>query len=144
MLLYVSSSVLCKIILESMKDSLADRLRDEQARLRKERSCCDQTATMIIVGQTLEWSTELYLFFVDFEKAFDSVDQEVLWKILRYYGITEKELDRPHSEEPPSSVTRPSLSGTLRGQEERQTEEVMNDEKLQRRPHARVAAKRIK
>ena len=34
----------------------------------------------IIVGQTLEWNTGLYLFFffVDFEKAFDSLDQEMI------------------------------------------------------------------
>ena len=91
MLLSVASNVLCKIILERMKDSLDDRLRDEQAGFRKERSCCDQIATLrIIVKQTLEWNTGLYLVFVDFEKAFDSVDREVLWKILRHYGIPEK------------------------------------------------------
>jgi len=27
---------------------------------------------------------------VDFEKAFDSVDRETLWKILRHHGIPEK------------------------------------------------------
>lgn len=40
--------------------------------------------------QTLEWNTGLYLFFVDFEKSFDPVDWEVLWKILQHYGIPEK------------------------------------------------------
>ena len=29
----------------------------------------------------------LYLFFIDFEKTFDSVGQDTLWKILKYYGI---------------------------------------------------------
>ena len=47
-----------------MKDSLDDRLRDEQTDFRKERSCCDQIATLrIIVEQTLELNTGLYLFF---------------------------------------------------------------------------------
>ena len=68
MLLSVASKVLCKIILERMKDSLDDRLRDEQAGFRKERSCCDQIATLrIIVEQTLERNTGIYLVFVDFE-----------------------------------------------------------------------------
>ena len=40
--------------------------------------------------QTLEWNTELYMVFVDFEKAFDSIDREVLWKMLRHYGVPEK------------------------------------------------------
>ena len=30
------------------------------------------------------------MVFVDFEKAFDSVDRDVLWKILRHYGVPEK------------------------------------------------------
>ena len=75
MLLTVASKVLCKIILQRMKDALDGRLRDEQAGFRKETSCCDQIATLrIIVEQTLEWNTGLYMVFVDFEKAFDCID----------------------------------------------------------------------
>ena len=86
MLLTVGCKVLCKIILERMKDALDGRLRDEQAEFRKERSCCDQKALLrTIVEQTLEWNTRLYMVFVDFEKAFDSIDREVVWKILRHY-----------------------------------------------------------
>lgn len=60
----VASKVLCKIILDRMKDSLDDRSRDEEAGFRKERSCCAQTATLrIIVEQTLEWNSGLYLIF---------------------------------------------------------------------------------
>ena len=91
MLLKVACKVLCKIILERMRDALEGRLRDEQAEFRKERSCCDQIATLrIIVEQTMEWNTGLYMVFVDFEKAFDFIDREVLWKILRHYGVPEK------------------------------------------------------
>ena len=32
----------------------------------------------------------LYLVFVDYEKAFDSIDQETLWKIMKAYGIPGK------------------------------------------------------
>ena len=74
-----------------MKDALDGRLRDEQAGFCKERSCCDQIATLrIIVEQTLQWNTGLYMVFVDFEKAFGSIDREVLWKILRHYWVPEK------------------------------------------------------
>ena len=91
MLLTISSKVLCRIILERMKDALDSRLQDEQAGFRKEQSYCDQIATLrIIVEQTLEWNTSLYMVFIDFEKAFDSIDRNTLWKILRHYGVPEK------------------------------------------------------
>ena len=74
MLLTISSKVLCRIILERMKDALDNRLWDEQAGFRKERSCCDQMATLrIIVKQTLEWNTSLYIVFIDFEKVLEQV-----------------------------------------------------------------------
>ena len=91
MLLTVASKVLWKIILERMRDALEGRLQDEQAGFRKERSCCNQIATLrIIVEQTMEWNTGLYMVFVDFEKAFVSLDQEMLWRILWHYGVPEK------------------------------------------------------
>ena len=68
-----------------MKDALDGRLPDEQAGFRKERSCYDQIATLRIIVE--QWNTGLYM---DFEKAFDSIDREMLWKILRHYGVPVK------------------------------------------------------
>ena len=34
--------------------------------------------------------TPLFINFVDFQRAFDSIDHEVLWNILRHYGLPEK------------------------------------------------------
>ncbi|VDO49920.1 unnamed protein product, partial [Schistosoma margrebowiei] len=56
-----------------------------------ERSCTDQIATLrIIVEQSVEWNSSLYINFIDYEKAFDSVDRRTLWKLLRHYGVPEK------------------------------------------------------
>ena len=44
MLLTCASKILCRIILERMKDALDERLLDNKAGFRKERSCCDQIA----------------------------------------------------------------------------------------------------
>ncbi|VDP57067.1 unnamed protein product [Schistosoma margrebowiei] len=56
-----------------------------------ERSCTDRIATLrIIVEQSVEWNSSLYINFIDYEKAFDSVDRRTLWKLLRHYGVTEK------------------------------------------------------
>ena len=43
-----------------------------------------------IIEQSHEWNTELYMVLVDYEKAFDSIDRETLWKIMKAYGIPDK------------------------------------------------------
>ncbi|KAK7113089.1 hypothetical protein V1264_012440 [Littorina saxatilis] len=90
-LLSVPGKVFNRVLLERMKNIVDSQLRDEQAGFRQNRSCTDQIATLrIIVEQSLEWKSPLYINFVDYEKAFDSVDRETLWKLLRHYGIPAK------------------------------------------------------
>ena len=90
-LLSVPGKVFNRIILERMKTHVDRHLRDEQAGFRKERSCTDQIATLrIILEQSLEWNSTLYVNFIDYEKAFDSVDRTTLWKLMRHYGIPPK------------------------------------------------------
>ena len=87
----VPGKVLNIIILERMKGEVDKTLREEQAGFRQDRSCTDQIATLrIIVEQSIEWNSSLYVNFVDYEKAFDSLDRETLWKILRHYGMPMK------------------------------------------------------
>ena len=74
-----------------MKGELDKTLREEQAAFRQDRLCTDQIATLrIIVEQSIEWTSSLYVNFVDYEKAFDSLDRDTLWKILRLYGVPTK------------------------------------------------------
>lgn len=74
-----------------MKKAVDPKLRDEQAGFRINRSCSDQIASLrIIIEQSLEWKSPLYVNFIDFEKAFDSLDRQTLWKLMRHYGIPEK------------------------------------------------------
>ena len=74
-----------------MKDAVDSLLRDEQAGFRTRRSCIDQITTLrIIIEQSLEWNSSLYIEFVDYEKAFDSIDRPTLWNLMRHYGIPDK------------------------------------------------------
>ena len=44
-------------------------------------------ALRIIFEQSTEWQTPLYTNFIDFEKAFDSVDRNVIWQLMGHYGV---------------------------------------------------------
>ena len=90
-LLNMASKMFCRVILERIKTALDGKLREEQAGFRAGRSCTDQIATLrIIVEQSIEWQSSLYINFIDFEKAFDSISREVFWKLLRHYGMPDK------------------------------------------------------
>lgn len=90
-LLSLPSKVLARVVLERIKEAIDNNLRDEQAGFRCGRSCTDQIATLrIIIEQSLEWQSPLYINFVDFKKAFDMVDRDTLWKVLCHYGIPDK------------------------------------------------------
>ena len=91
MLLSVPGKVLNRVILDRLKTGVDAKLRDHQAGFRKDRSCTDQIATLrIIVEQSIEWDSSLYINFVDYDKAFDSLDRDTLWKLLQHYGIPNK------------------------------------------------------
>ena len=95
MLLSTPGKVLNRILLERMKEAVDPKLRDQQAGFRRNRSCADQIASLrIIVEQSLEWTppppSPFYINFIDYEKAFDSVDIETMWKPLRHYGVPKK------------------------------------------------------
>ena len=66
-------------------------LRENQAGFRPSRSTTDQITTLrIIVEQSLEWRTALCINFIDYEKAFDSLDRNGLWDLMANYGIPSK------------------------------------------------------
>ncbi|VDP52259.1 unnamed protein product [Schistosoma curassoni] len=74
-----------------MKYLVGAQLQDQKAGFRKDRLFTDQIATLrIIVEQSIEWNSSLYIHFIDYEKAVDSVDRRTLWKLLRHYGVSEK------------------------------------------------------
>ena len=90
-LLSVPSKILAKTIMQRISNAVDMKLRKEQAGFRKHRGCIDQIfALRTIIEQCTEWQRQIYVNFVDFEKAFDSIHRESLWKILRNYGIPYK------------------------------------------------------
>ena len=91
MLLSTPGKVLNRVLLKRMKEAVNPNLRDQQAGFQRNRSCADQIASLrIIMEQSLEWNSPIYINFIDYEKAFNSVDRETMWKLLRHYGVPEK------------------------------------------------------
>ena len=67
------------------------KLREEQTGFRKGRGCTDQIFTLRnIIEQSIEWNMPLFINFIDFKKAFDSVHRNTLWKLMGSYGIPNK------------------------------------------------------
>ena len=63
-------------------------LPDVQAGFRKGRGTRDQTANIHwIIEKAREFQKNIYFCFVDYDKAFDCVNHNKMWKILKKMGI---------------------------------------------------------
>ena len=61
---------------------------DVQAGLRKGRGTRNQIANIRwIINKAREFQKNIYFCFIDYAKAFDCVDHNKLWKILKEMGI---------------------------------------------------------
>ena len=66
-------------------------MREEQAGFGAGQSCTDQIAILqITVEQSIKWQFSLYINVIDFEKAFNIISREVLWRLLQYYRMPVK------------------------------------------------------
>ena len=63
---------------------------DVQAEFRKGRGTRDQIANILqIIDKVREFQRKIYFCFIDYAKAFDYLDHNKLWKILRETGISD-------------------------------------------------------
>ena len=61
---------------------------DVQAGFRKSRGTRDQTANILwIIEKAREFQKNIYFCFIHYAKAFNYVDHNKLWKILKEMGI---------------------------------------------------------
>lgn len=87
-LLCTVSKILSKVILYRIQDAIEATIRTEQAGFRKGTSCVDQINSLrIIVEESVEWRKPLFMTFVDFEKAFDSINRQFIWDALEQKGL---------------------------------------------------------
>ena len=87
-LISYASKVMLKILQARFQQYVNHELPDVQARFRKGRGTRDQIAKIHwIIEKAREFQKNLYLCFIDYAKAFDCVDHNKLWKILKEMGI---------------------------------------------------------
>ena len=77
-----------KILQARLQHYANQELPDVQDGFRKGRETRDQlTNTHWIIDKAREFQKNIYLCFIDYAKAFHSVDHDKLWKALREMGI---------------------------------------------------------
>ena len=77
-----------KILQAKLQQYMNCKLPDVQAGFRKGRGTRDQIANIHwIMEKAREFQKNIYFCFIDYAKAFDCVDQNKLWKILKEMGV---------------------------------------------------------
>ena len=81
-------NVMCKILQDRLQQYVNHELPDVQAGFRKGRGTRDQIANVRwIIEKTGEFQKNIYFCFIDYAQAFDCVNHNKLWKILKEMGI---------------------------------------------------------
>ena len=83
-----ASKVMLKILQGRLQQYVNWELPDVQAGLRKGRGTRDQIANIRwIIEKAREFQKNIYFCFIDYAKAFDCMDHNKLWNILKEMGI---------------------------------------------------------
>ena len=83
-----ASKAMLKILQGRLQQFVNHELPDVQAGFRKGRGTRDQIANIHwIMEKAREFQKNIYFCFIDYAKAFDLVDHNKLWKILKEMGI---------------------------------------------------------
>ena len=83
-----ASKVMLKIFQARLQQYVSCELPDVQAGFRKGRETRDQIANIHwIMEKAREFQKNTYFGFLDYAEAFDCVDHNKLWKILKEMGI---------------------------------------------------------
>ena len=77
-----------KILQARLQQYVNRELSDVQAGIRKGRGTRNQTANNHwIIKKAREFQKNIYFCFIDYSKAFDCVDHNTLWNVLKEMGI---------------------------------------------------------
>ena len=79
------------VLLKRLSSGLENLLRESQCGFRRNRSCVDQLYSLhCIIHNCIEFNVPLYINFIDFKAAFDSINRDFIWKAFEHYGLPTK------------------------------------------------------
>src|SRR5574337_1080898 len=85
-----ASKVMLQILQARLQQYVNRELPDVQAGFRRGRGTRDQIVNICrIMEKAREFQKNIYFCFIDYAKAFDCVDHNKLWKILKEMGISD-------------------------------------------------------
>ena len=95
-LISYASKVMLKILQARLQQYVNRELPDVPACFRKGRGTRDQIANIHwIMEKARGFQKNIYFYFIDYAKAFDCVNHNQLWKILKEMGISDLPLEKP-------------------------------------------------
>ena len=90
-LLCHAEKLIASVILQRIKPRTEEILSEAQAGFRQGRSTIDQLLSLRLLAEKYnEVGKDLFLCYVDFQKAFDSVWRRGLWQVMRHLGYDRK------------------------------------------------------
>ena len=85
------SKIFTSVLMDRIRNRTEEILSEEQAGFRSARSTIDQIFTLRqMTEKYADFSRDLFICYIDFRKAFDSIWRKGLWRVLRYMGYPEK------------------------------------------------------
>ena len=87
-LLSVVGKVYGRVLINRIRDRTESIISEVQSGFRRGRGCTDQTFVVRqICEKYVRKGKDVYFAFLDLEKAYDRVDRDAMWNVLRLYGV---------------------------------------------------------
>ena len=90
-LLSVTGKLYGRVLIQRVRKETERLVKDVQGGFRQGRGCVDQIfALKCACEEYLGKNKSVFVAFMDLEKAYDRVDRDALWTIVKMYGVNEK------------------------------------------------------
>ena len=87
---FTSSKIMLKILQARLQQYMNEEIPNLQAEFIEGRGTRDQLANILWIIEKAREFQNIYFCFIDYTKAFDCVDLNKLWKILKEMGIPDQ------------------------------------------------------